>query len=278
VPVALKALGESAETWDATPVLGPRTPRPDGRFTFETVPAGEYRIVAWIGGHYHVFAERVRVEEGRSSTVLLALDPDRSIAGRAVDAAGAPISNVRLAIAGLPDTARTDHEGRFEMVDLPRGAHRIVARHDRCPGAAVAEEVVTGRRDVVIRMPRAPCASGRVFLASSGRPASSFWIRVLERDESGVLGAVRHPFVDVEGRFELPLPARAFAVEAGTDRGLASRRVIFARPVRPGEPGPVLNLYLENEGGGGNEVLEEGAIGGRPTARSIRPGGAAATR
>jgi len=245
VPVALKAVGDGASDRSPADLLGHRESRADGGFTFETVPAGDYRVAAWIGGSYHVFPDRVRVKEGVAGSVRLVIDPVRSIAGRVVDAAGAPLQDVRVEVQGLPDTTRTDREGRFELHALPGARHRIVARHVRCPRPAVLDDVAVGRRDVVIRMQRSSLLSGRVFLASTGRPVSSFWIRVIARSDAGLRTVSRHAFVDPEGRFELPLPGGGLAVEARTDEGLGSRRVALARPLQPGERGPVVDLYLE---------------------------------
>jgi len=110
----------------------------DGAFELGSVPPGQWRVIAnGIDGSYG--ETEVTITEAGPQDVVVELAPRATVRGTVVDAAGAAIENAKIAIEpdGPPGPARvdgisdqTDAEGRFELVGVVEGRHRVLA-HDR---------------------------------------------------------------------------------------------------------------------------------------------------
>jgi hypothetical protein len=63
-----------------------------------------------------------------AATPLAAQRPATVLSGRVVDTTGSAIEAVEVLVAQTGLRARTDHDGRFELANVPSGTIRIVAR------------------------------------------------------------------------------------------------------------------------------------------------------
>jgi hypothetical protein len=142
---------------------------PLGRVTF-FLPPGAW--VASAGTRGFLRSDEVRFETRRTDrpggpAVRLALRVGAALAGRVVDAAGAPVAGARVECAptlGLRDCfALTDDAGRFELRGLPPGRPALVANKD---GYAPSSEVpgAPESSEVVLRLDRFATVQGRLTL------------------------------------------------------------------------------------------------------------------
>jgi hypothetical protein len=135
----------------------------DGRFTFDHLPPGFYRVVAQREGYFRDAAAfgnfvETAISDGRSldvgsektTGVTLSLTPGGVIAGRVQDTGGRPLANftvaayqvayregravleeVRTAAAPTAVSAQTDDHGEYRIVWLPPGAYYVAANPRR---------------------------------------------------------------------------------------------------------------------------------------------------
>ena len=114
----------------------------DGRFQFEDVIAGSYRVQATKAGFVPAASNGasllmpVEVKDGAALTVNLAMQRAGAIEGRFLDDRGSPIARLTVTADRLPDgaateagsySAKTDDLGRFRVHTLPRGRYRVHA-------------------------------------------------------------------------------------------------------------------------------------------------------
>lgn len=176
---------------------------PKGRFRFERLSAGEYRLslrpprrVAGGQGLAQPEPRRVVVLEGEVLVDLrLELAPALSLRGAARNTRGDPLEGVEVVatsrIAGaLPERAKTDREGRFVIdhlapgtYDLSAGKDGYAAAHDkgRVLTEAGAEECVLVLSQGVEARVRVLSAQGEPLPGASGRLVS-------ESDAGGMFG------------------------------------------------------------------------------------------
>ena len=117
----------------------------DGRYQFEDVIAGSYRVQATKAGFVPAapngaFAAAalalVEVKDGASLTVNLAMQRAGAVEGRFLDDRGFPIARLTVTAARVADgvasdaasySAKTDDLGRFRVHTLPAGRYRLHA-------------------------------------------------------------------------------------------------------------------------------------------------------
>jgi protocatechuate 3,4-dioxygenase beta subunit len=182
------------------------------------------------------------VWRGTPATGLaLVLTEANSIAGRVVDAAGAPIAGARVKPGWIIDSegdggsqipeaalapATTDAQGKFRLAPLP--AHCRLDLSVEHPGYALplgaSDRVRTGEAEVTISLVPAGAIAGRL-VCDDGRPAAKVGVDCLT---TGTV--VPAAMTDAEGRFRfsrllpgayllLPQPSEALAeFEAGMER------------------------------------------------------------
>ncbi|MDG3007622.1 sigma-70 family RNA polymerase sigma factor [Paludisphaera mucosa] len=137
--------------------------------------------------------------------------PDRGpLAGRVVDAAGAPVADARMEVAmsdGRTFPAKADADGRFRMErDLIRAFLGVWSPEGRLGSVFL---VGADEREVVLPVTPTASATGRL-LQADGRPAARLelaWGRQVPSSADG--RSYRHAFstrvvTDDEGRFTLP--------------------------------------------------------------------------
>lgn len=180
----------------AGPGLEPMLTGADGRFDFGLVAAGRRSVDAEHAGHAGRGGVTVDLAPGRETDVAIALETARSIFGRVVDPAGAPVAGVQL---------------EAERLDEQPSPFRVsgAAAESRADGSFAIEGLAAGRYDVRARPP------GYRSLHASGVEAG--------REEALVLV------------LELGAEVRGVAVDAATAEPVEVARFGLERR-RPGSP------------------------------------------
>ncbi len=171
---------------------------PDGRFRITGLREGGCAFAAMKEG----FVGAVVRGAAGDSGVALRLAPAFSIAGKVVDADGAPVAEARVSAEALPGSGRTRDEeaedgptapnfgamftspeieglrptdaeetaadGAFRIEGLAKGKFRVVA--SKRGHLEAAAEVEAGATDVVLRFGRAATIEGKVVEAGTGKP------------------------------------------------------------------------------------------------------------
>ena len=111
-----------------------------GRFAFEKVPPGTYRILAEHDDYVRsAVSEPIEVGSGDSVTnPTLTLTASAVISGRVIDEQGAPVSKIvvkALAGAVVAGQTRTNDLGEYRLFGLPPGAYIVSAT--RYPGPSI---------------------------------------------------------------------------------------------------------------------------------------------
>lgn len=187
----------------------------DGGFTFDSVPPGEYQVVAEIAGHAKGGGTSVLLLAwGETVDVDLTVQPGMVVTGRVVHAqSDEPIADavVHTIFGNLPES-RTDASGAFRMDGiaerfLQNGNLEILA--DKA-GFLTGAAFLTRDAAVLIRLepyPELPIRVSGAVLDASGQPLAgvqvSTWQSVMlgEDPEQQPLRQTAH--TDHAGRFEL---------------------------------------------------------------------------
>lgn len=150
---------------------------------------------------------------GDAAQVAIEL-PDRTLAGRVLDAAGRPVAASLLLQphenAGSPDQERTNEDGEFELHGLDVGTYTVQAYASRLSRTSqpVEVEIVADREPpyLELRLNESRIVQGQVLAPLHAVPGAS--ISAVPQDAGGraltqVLPAAR---TDVQGRFTLTVP------------------------------------------------------------------------
>ena len=212
------------------------------------------------------------------------------LAGRVVDEGGGPVGEaevwaspsdpvVRSQRANAPPSvARVEPDGAFAFDALPAGRYDVrAALFQRTP--ALAREVPTGRRDVVLTLVRGARLTGRVK-GPDGAPVPSFHVELsrhegpLQREE-----AASATVVDAEGRFTLEGVGPGRYTVSAVAHGLAPARADVEVRASAPTAGPV-ELQLQAGARLEGVVVEEGkgtpVPGARVSVEGTSGGGALA--
>jgi Carboxypeptidase regulatory-like domain/PDZ domain len=142
--------------------------RTAGRYHVDELPAGSYRITVRAGGREAQITAELAPGAHRDH-VDIAFDNRTRVVGRVIDVASKqPVAglgvSVKLRGGSLPQTTKTDGDGRFEIADLPRGEVLIDLDDDKYVGVSVphqlaGDEVELGDIYTVERHIRGPSGS-----------------------------------------------------------------------------------------------------------------------
>lgn len=226
----------------------------DGRFELEGVEPGKQRVFAVDDAWQALRApgqrrdaeagKLVRVEAGKTAQVELVIERrTATIAGRVVDAAGAPVTDAFVDAAREPDgpgasaararrqvrwnwdrkPAMTDTDGAFSLADLAPGRYTLRA-YRRGGGEALAEGVAAGST-VTLTIPATGRIAGQV--RADGGAAPSFFQIMAADPETGFRR--RESFYRTGGAWSLgDLPAGSFDITASAGAGTSTVEVALA--------------------------------------------------
>lgn len=228
-------------------LLGPeRQWTTDARGEFSGTAPPEAMLVAHAAG----FAPAVEVLRGggRSQTVTLRLrpaaedaPPDRPLAGRVVEANGAPVPDAVVTLGAtrrgprgggspLPAPVTTDAQGRFRFDAVPAQAGWVQASSGELLSDRLA--VQPGDTEVVLTVRPGGVLAGRV-LHADGRPATAFAVQLARPRRAEPVRTLS--IVDPDGRWEArglaagPWELQALARDSGP-----SETVRVELPATPG--------------------------------------------
>jgi protocatechuate 3,4-dioxygenase beta subunit len=196
---------------------------PDGLFELELEP-GEFTLAARADG-YAMAEERLRVEEGGRSDLVLALSSGLRIAGRVVDGNGRGLGNLRvMAVEDTPDLSApptilgfgmTMPDGSFNLDNLARGRYNLLAVGGSA-GFAFLPSVPSGTEDLELTL--RPGGRAEVLVVDAeGVPVANAIVAVVAVDGRKTRGAQGQ--ADGRGRLELEAPQGNLAIKAAFPNG-----------------------------------------------------------
>lgn len=175
---------------------------PDGRFTLRGLDEdGDVSLTARAQG----FASGRAQAKPQDAEVLFTLTPALTLAGRLVDAAGAPVPGVEVSVERADDefdfrgfwaerSATSGPDGAFRISGLDEGVWRVLAQTATHSVGDLRVDLTRDVEDLVARMEPAAVFSVLVKQAAGGAPIPGAVVRVEPRQESSGFGiqGVRH--------------------------------------------------------------------------------------
>ncbi len=201
---ALRALPDAGQGLVATTAA-------DGSFELTHVPGqGVVQASAVAKGFARQLKANLELKGDAPVDVDFALLPGQAIAGRVVDADGAPVAQARVEAwpteaSGEPLVALTSGDGAYEVLGLGQGKHAVKATR-RGYHAALAANVESGRADVTLTLRQQGRVRARV-VGGDGAPVRRFRI------------GLRRVFVAQGGQIAAvaDVPDRSVALVGGDD-------------------------------------------------------------
>ncbi len=106
-----------------------------GRFSFERLPAGSYRLMVGYADQPLVPEAEIQVDLGQVATWQGTLPATYSMNLKVIDDQGRPLPEAILrGHGGAPIAGRTDFDGMFTQRYLPQGTYRIRVEHKESEG------------------------------------------------------------------------------------------------------------------------------------------------
>jgi hypothetical protein len=107
----------------------------DGRFEFEPLPPGSYKVMVRRAGSYHPDDTEIDLVGGTCSDLTLSRSPHARIAGRVSRLDGTPVSNVSVVLIRLDNswylTTHTDRNGKFMFDSQEAGKYVLGLNYPR---------------------------------------------------------------------------------------------------------------------------------------------------
>jgi len=194
----------------------------DGRFTIAALPKGSFRFVATAEGHAKGSSELTELSgETETTGVEIRMEPSATLRGRVLSSKGEPIAAARVRVAAMSSgmvrrrggvrQVYTDDQGRYEIGELRRRKHEVVAMHESASSEIVSadlshdpfveeldltlsiEGVIAG---IVVDSKEEPIAGAQVtlfpdFRKGSGRSASEWRMRGMSTELTDAGGHFR---------------------------------------------------------------------------------------
>jgi hypothetical protein len=263
----------------------------DGRFAFETVPAGSYLVRATDASHEPAVAE----EATAGTPIRLMMRPGRTLQGTVTDGrTGRPAASFTVVVArvegieniGAPTVLPVvDGSGHFAVHNLGDGTHRVRAvAAGRSPSDEVTVRVANENSPVTLTLPAGAVISGMVRDRTTSQPIADARVSLEGRYTVTDLPVdlLARTTTDARGHFELqgiPRGPRAVVVAAPGYHG----RILSGITVEEGRAVEGLVVDLAAVEDGGVAALELVGIGVMLSARAevmvigrVMPGGGAA--
>jgi len=189
----------------------------DGSFAIAALPRGSFRFVADAKNYAQGSSDVVALDgESETTGVEIRMEPSAVLRGRVLSAAGTPVAAARVRVAvkgsgmvrgGGVRQAYTDEEGKYEIRELRRKLHEVVALHESASSEIVSADLSKAPHDVELA----------IALAIDGVIAGV----VVDSNEEPVAGAQVTLFPDFQkggGRSSSEWRMRGFSTEL-TDAG-----------------------------------------------------------
>lgn len=210
-----------------------------GRARLAPVVPGGYQVAAWASGFAPSYA--FLPVAGDEATTRIALRRGARVAGRVVDASGAPVAGARVLYTGASDWniqpderldgQLTGADGAFVFEAVGAGSVRFVARHpDHAPGSSsiITLDGKTPRDGVEIALPAGVTVSGRV-VDTAGAPVASARVRVGVGGAGMVSAPPRQVFSDDQGGWTIRgVPQKPLEAVAMHDLGASKATTVDA--------------------------------------------------
>jgi len=244
-PVARASVSASSRgpepKWGGTAETGA-----DGRFTLAVEP-GDYRLSARAEGY--AMKSMGASADSSAADLTIALERGVPIAGRVVDARGAPVAGASVN-ASVPDkddlrgvsSGQTLADGSFRIADVTAGAYNLAAWTEN-GGWAILPGVRAGASNAVLRL--RPWARVRVRVVSAdGQPVARAFVGFEQVDGQTVEFWNAGGMTAAEGTVDLRVPAGVVelrarretlsgTVQAAATEGQASEVEITVKERRP---------------------------------------------
>jgi len=192
-----------------------------GVASFEKLPPAAYDVFAEADGYSFEVQSRVLLQRKTRTTVVLELEPGRTISGRAQTAEGAPIAGARVAslrwgsFTNVPPT-ETDAEGKFTVRGLVEGNYFVVvAKMDY--GVKDLQNVAAGTQDLVVVIDAGGDLVVRATDATTGAPVPSFGLRPFRKIPFAYLYSPLFEVRAADGVGRVRLPASDYGMEVTAD-------------------------------------------------------------
>ncbi len=188
----------------------------DGRFRFETLAAGQYRLTARLAGRVRSDPEQLDLGPGESRTgVMLTLQAGHEIRIRVVDSHGNAVKGAQVGVSRVSGSrwsapwGQTDGEGRYSYSSAPEGPLLLIVDatgHER----KVVRDFQPGPEEQQISLEPLPRLSAVVHVVDgeTGRPVSGFSARAYDYPPYRELETEPGRFVDRDLRPNTPVPYR----------------------------------------------------------------------
>jgi uncharacterized GH25 family protein len=208
-------VNQAPETQRAWRVFGNPGARTDaeGAFTLEGVLDGTYTIVASHANYAQGGASGIVVTSGRSSPVKVELGAGGGIRGTVIKN-GSPVPNLEIVAflespndgTGVQKQAKTDAEGRFEILGLAPGEYNVMIGGWGRRGALNAQKKATVYEGQVTELEVDQGATLRLYgrVTSGGAPAGPGRIDVFNMTQGPRGGSGD---IDASGSYSVELPS-----------------------------------------------------------------------
>ncbi|HYH98831.1 carboxypeptidase regulatory-like domain-containing protein [Hyalangium sp.] len=199
--------------------VGSVTTGTDGRYTLD-LPPGDYDVVVVAPSRTGAVREALVIASGQRLTVDFQLDGTSTVEGRVTDLETRPIAGASVKASrmhgpkGVERFTRTDATGAYRLEGLALGTTVVSARREQTehwtkksvevkPGTAAQVDFSLAETGIV---------QGQVTQASGARLTQPALVRAMT--QQGGFGNLTHADTDVEGRYQLELPAGVYQLVA----------------------------------------------------------------
>jgi RNA polymerase sigma-70 factor (ECF subfamily) len=223
----------------------------DGRFVFEGVGAGSWRVWAHSEGLRYGWSELFESAPPLAlelpDLVLTEFEARDRIAGRVLDPRGEPMVGVNVRGGYVAPTIEgkftvvTGADGGFEVIVHSAAVYRFIAL---CPegmlGAAHAEGVTPGTLDLVLQLSEPRWIALDVTSADGSRP-EGVTVKLVDPQFLYFEGSDARWHAPTDGRLRIPTPAYAFQLEIAAP----DFQTVWLGPYEPGAAPTSLEVVLQ---------------------------------
>ena len=214
-------------SFDMPPFAAPRWSSDRfGGFSAGGLLPGDHVVEVTAEGHIPLVLDDVRILAGEANRVDVELALAYAIAGRVVDAKGAPVADAEVRTDYRDDVARTEADGSYRLGPFRMADKREVYATAKEGGSSLRHAVSAPRDGLVLELHR--CAVlGRVVDAATGAPLKRFTVFVTDGSRIVTAGRPSFPWVQhqveaADGAFRLEVDIVAHTLFVRAPRHVAT--------------------------------------------------------